>query len=395
MEKPSATTSAEKVVLPVTPGLSIPKCALDLIPTKERIAALARGRLIDDGGMSQHAEGERMLSAGHPHGFISAVTAAFASHYPLALRPQHFWLMICQGVATHVDLNAEAVRASWVAHEGKKELVVMCNEFVMGERNDWNSVVSGKPDCFSAQIAKHTLTGVVEALSPPFSTTTAVEDVAQKIVVMDVCKNFFSYKCLTMCGFPEITLEGNEADWQLLHDTAEKLLQRCEPKFAAQWGQALMPLLQKLAAARRGEVDSQFWNSMCKRGGSSGSGAYTWFNGWVNIFFPYINKRWNPFCKPYSADAGYVREGLVWNKTYGFRVPEDVRGPDCEDFGTGMSSAPVLWDYFGTEHKLDFNAGFIGAVQDPTTLQVRPQVGWFITRAETVHTNYGPVPNSH
>jgi hypothetical protein len=26
-------------------------------------------------------------------------------------------------------------------------------------------------------------------------------------VVMDICKNYFEYKCSTMCGFPEITLE--------------------------------------------------------------------------------------------------------------------------------------------------------------------------------------------
>jgi hypothetical protein len=208
--------------------------------------------------------------------------------------------------------------------------------------------------------------------------------VAQKIVVMDICKNYFSYKCQTLCGFPEITLEGTEADWQLLRDAAERLLQRCEPKFAATWGAALLPLLEKLAAARRGEVDSQFWNSMCKRGGTQGSGSYTWFNGWFNILFPYIDKRPNACCVPYSSGAGYVKEGLVWDKTYNaFQdpIPAGVAGPDCEDFGSGISSAPVAWSYYGEEHKLHFNAGFIGAIQDATTLCIRPQIGWYITRA--------------
>jgi len=361
----------------------LPKKSLESISTEDRLTQLAKGRLIDSGGVSQHAKGERLLMAGHPHGFISAITAAFASHYPLALRPQHFWLMVCQGVATHVDLHAEAVRASWVEHEGKRELKVECNEFVMGQMNDWASVVSGKPDSFSAQIAKNTVAGVAEVLSPPFSTTTAIEDVVQKMVVMDVCKNYFSYRCTTFCGFPEITLEGSEADWQLLSEAAEKLLERCEPKFAAQWATALLPLLEKLAAARRGEVDAQFWNSMCKRGGTSGSGAYTFFNGWINIFFPYINRRLNGFCVPHSAEAGYVKEGLVWNQRYAMCAPKGVAGPDCEDFGSGMSSAPVTWEYLDCEYKLDFNAGFIGAVQDPVTLQIRPQVGWFITCAQT------------
>ncbi len=54
-----------------------------------------------------------------------------------------------------------------------------------------------------------------------------------------------------------------------------------------------------------------------------------------------------------------------------------VAGPDCEDFGSGISSAPVTWLYYGEEHKLEFNAGFIGAIQDAKTLCIRPQIGWY------------------
>jgi hypothetical protein len=54
---------------------------------------LAGGALGDEGRMSMAPVGERMLAAGHRHGFISVVTADFAEHYPLALRPQRFWLM--------------------------------------------------------------------------------------------------------------------------------------------------------------------------------------------------------------------------------------------------------------------------------------------------------------
>jgi len=141
----------------------------------------------------------------------------------------------------------------------------------------------------------------------------------------------------------------------------------------------LFPLLDKLVAARSGEVDAVFWNSMCKRGGTSGSGARTWFNGWFNILFPYIDRRPNFYCVPYSPDAGYVQEGLVYDKRYGMGGGRGVAGPDCEDFGNGMSCAPVEWDYNGRSIPLDFNAGFVGATQDPDTLQIRPAVGWFIT----------------
>ena len=60
--------------------------------------------------------------------------------------------------------------------------------------------------------------GVAELVCPPFSNTTSIEDIAQKITIMDICKNYFDYKCMTMCGFPEITLEGTEADWRMLKE---------------------------------------------------------------------------------------------------------------------------------------------------------------------------------
>ena len=60
--------------------------------------------------------------------------------------------------------------------------------------------------------------GVAELVCPPFSNTTPIEDIAQKITIMDICKNFFDFKCMTLCGFPEITLEGTEADWRMLKE---------------------------------------------------------------------------------------------------------------------------------------------------------------------------------
>merc|ERR1712217_162835 len=69
------------------------------------------------------------------------------------------------------------------------------------------------------------------------------------------------------------------------------------------------------------------------------------------------------------------------DQRYGMREPHGCGGPDCLDFGNGMSSAPVEWDFYGNMVYLDFKAGFVGAVQDLRTLQIRPQISWYITRA--------------
>eukprot|EP00966_Prymnesium_polylepis_P193380 4482448-Prymnesium_polylepis.1 len=72
-----------------------------------------------------------------------------------------------------------------------------------------------------------------------------------------------------------------------------------------------------------------------------------------------------------------------------FDVPKGVDGPDTADFPKGLAEAPVTWDYHGSEMKLKFKAGFIGATQDEQTKVVRPKVGWFIVGAAGVDAGGG------
>ncbi len=112
---------------------------------------------------------------------------------------------------------------------------------------------------------------------------------------MDACKNFFSYGMTTFCGFPSVVLEGTKNDWQILRQNAELLITtRCTDEFAQWWMPSLLPLLEKFneeyeKGANGAAGDDRFWNSFVKIGGISGSGDMTWFNGWINILFPFIN----------------------------------------------------------------------------------------------------------
>ena len=54
---------------------------------------MARQALIDDGAYFPEANSLDVIS-GHENGFIAAATEASAEHYPLAVKPQHFWLLI-------------------------------------------------------------------------------------------------------------------------------------------------------------------------------------------------------------------------------------------------------------------------------------------------------------
>merc|ERR1712232_1054137 len=247
-EEARANATTRSIQLLVTPELTVPAERLHTQPlaqVMQQLAAKESGKgLIDAGGLFDFEDSATVLSRCHPHGFIAAATAAFANHYPLAVRPQHFWLMILQGIAKHVELNGEEVRSKWVSHEGKKKLEVKCDEFRLGCKNNWASVVDGKPDCFSAQIDKNVVEGVAEELLAGFSNTSVVENIALKITVMDITKSFFSFKCSTRCGFPVVIMEGAFEDWLMLRQNAERLMKnRCEQTFAEWWCRALLPLL--------------------------------------------------------------------------------------------------------------------------------------------------------
>jgi len=72
-------------------------------------------------------------------------------------------------------------------------------------------------------------------------------------------------------------------------------MNRCVKSFAEWWRESLLPILDKFVEERKAaqagqEIDHAFWNNMIKRGATHGSGARSWFSGWFNIFFPYIEK---------------------------------------------------------------------------------------------------------
>ena len=104
-----------------------------------------------------------------------AVHAAFYGHHPLVLSPDVIWLTIAQGLANHVDQNAEALRSAFVNHEGKEDIQIERPNFVKGSPdNDWAGVF---PE-FSRKIREKTVAGTTELIENDFSTTGPAERTA-------------------------------------------------------------------------------------------------------------------------------------------------------------------------------------------------------------------------
>jgi len=142
------------------------------------------------------------------HPLVLAVHLAFAEHRPLVLTPDAIWLCIAQGLATHIELHAEALRSRLVRHTGKLNLDVRRDDFVLGDpNNDWPAAVDG----LVAQIRDH-IGGRANLFLADFSTTTPFDRTASQIALMGAMRDYFSYSVSTMCGIPEITLTGTPED---------------------------------------------------------------------------------------------------------------------------------------------------------------------------------------
>jgi hypothetical protein len=89
-----------------------------------------------------HYQGTEATSPGDlyagTHGLFDACHNAWAQHKALVLGPDDIWLAI-QGIfAGYMSKNAEALRATFVAHAGQKELAIGMDD----APNDWPLFVS-------------------------------------------------------------------------------------------------------------------------------------------------------------------------------------------------------------------------------------------------------------
>jgi hypothetical protein len=309
----------------------------------------------------------RLLDGVLAHPVIAILHRAFTQHRPLCLSPDMIWLLLCQGVAHHINLHADDFRSQLVRHQGKAHIVVRRDDFVKGSpENPWSEVVGE----FSARIREHA--GPVHDLFVPrFSTTGPAERVASEIVLLDAVRSYFRYVLRTLCGIPAVTLEGTALDWQEL---AERTRMFAEFDLGW-WLTPLEPILQEFIGAARGQVRRSFWESIYKFGSFSGGAAIT---GWITAFFPYFKDEHGAATvkNPWLAEGGEKLTLLLageWD-----RKQFDLGGPSPGDFPGGLSRAPFVWEYLGATVEMEMLGGFVGVAQDPVTLTLRPEIGWAI-----------------
>ena len=331
----------------------------EVVPLRPVEACTHRhGRLLDD-------------VAFHP--VVAAAHLAFMDHRPLRLSPDAIWLMICQGVANHVTSHAEELRPRLVSHEGTVEIHIRRDDFVKGSPgNPWPEVI----DEFSARVREH-VGPAIDLFLPAFSTSGPAERAAAGVVLMDAVQSFFQYSTGSLCGIPEITLEGTTADWEALAHRAEEFAE-----FGLEvWLDILRPILRQFVRASQGDVDRVFWKSLYKQEDMSGAPLIT---GWIVAFFPYAK----------DHQSGRASHPVPWFFVEDRRPLEltlypvkgrdrsgGFYGPNTSMLPGGLSSVPFRWDYLDRAIPMEFLGGFVGVAQNEKTLALRPEIGWAVRQA--------------
>ena len=294
------------------------------------------------------------------HPFIGAAQVAFDRHLPLTLSPDHVWIVIAQGYAHHVRLDAEELRAQFVAHDDRETLRVRRDDFVRGASdNAWTEVFSEFSAQLKVRIGEHH-----DRVVANFSTTDELARAVSQLVLMDAMGAYFSYRLDTRCGIPRVTLEGEPADWRALQERTASL----RAFGLGWWVEPLLSVLEYLVRAAEGEVDPDFWCSMYKLESVSGGPRIT---GWIHNFFPYLH----------SVPPGqFVRNEFLdsWPPT---RERHLFNGPATDDFPRALSTVPFRWEYLGEALDMLFIAGFVGVAQDEQTGSVSPALGWAVRDA--------------
>ncbi|PXV65554.1 uncharacterized protein DUF4419 [Dysgonomonas alginatilytica] len=293
---------------------------------------------------------EKLVNFGN-YSFFRGMYKAYADHRPFVLSPDIIWLLISQGFANHVNNNAEELRNLFVNFEDKATLVVHYDS------NDKNLTWEDMFSTFSTQIAHFTGNYLIDNLKNDFTTTTAISKTVSEITIMSATEPYFEYwASVTVCGIPEITLEGTPEDWGKVLTKAQYL-----KKYKLSWWiNELEPVLKEFINASKGNINKEFWKNIFKHHESEMCGDPSTVDGWIVKFFPYLMEGKRTDLKTISLDDKLA--------------PELVKVDLKYKFSNGKEDKII---------PLEIWAGFIGLRQDKKTFALKPEMGWMIRKKDS------------
>jgi hypothetical protein len=202
------------------------------------------------------------------HGFVQAVFDAYNRHHVLQLRPDDLWLLVTQGVGSHIHNNAEKYRSLFVQHEGKRQIVLI--------ESDWSRMAAGLCELLRGHLINPT---VADAFTCDFTTSTPASKVASQITLLSGMQGYFDY-CVTLCGIPAVVLQGKRDDWVALR-TKLAVIKGIGLSDLEKWLERIELVFSELLATYDGKSSPHFWSHIISCHHPHASGATPTYNGWL------------------------------------------------------------------------------------------------------------------
>ena len=284
------------------------------------------------------------------NGFVKAAVDAYSNHHHLTFRPEDVWFAILSQLSMHINKHAEELRDFFVAHKGKKELVVKVDgsKFTV----DFGDLARSMSELIGDNVVDPELRPWI---IPAFSTTTQTDQVVAAVMMMGAMQQYFSYKFCLCCGIPSVTLLGNKEDWQEILHRLEKLkVLGAEPTY---FYNLLKPVLTRFVGsfdAPDAPETIDFWQKIAHRSGGGSGPSY--LSGWITAFICWEDNGKPLFPSPseqgnihaYRHKPGYSLDDVHYHRV------------DIQDIPSGYSSVPVKLDDNGLLSNTIMIAGSVG-----------------------------------
>ena len=316
------------------------------------------------------------------NGLVNGVIRAFQQDLHLVLRPDDIWLSILTQFSMFVNGNSEHLRTQFVAHQGKKELIIDAGPQRI-EDVDMGWFAQAMTELIQENVVDPQLR---ELVMPNFSTTTDDDKSIAAIAMMGTLQGYFDYVIRAGCGFPSVTLQGEKSDWEEILLKVQRL-SKYGPQ-TTEWTRLLIPVIQYMIASFTQPTSpaiKDFWLRACHSAGIGGSGGARTLSGWITAFcfFSKTGNRTTEYTDEQLSTFARRLNVPEWERL----VLDDIVYPiiDLWSIPKGIVSVPVTFQDYGAglEHKTMMVAGSVGVV--PSSVEsggdltiVQPRSGWWM-----------------
>jgi hypothetical protein len=244
----------------------------NIILSNDKVVRTSYNKILD-------GSNNQVIKSHYYNGFVGLFIEAYNRHLNVSIRPDDVWISILIQFSKYVNRHAENLRNKFVDFKDKKTLEVVFNTNM--ENVPYDIFIKN----INTMIHNNLNNDIEDWIMPNFSTTDNNDEIVCGALLMTICKNYFNYVCVCMCGIPQITLLGNIEDWQNLQNKIKKLIDFDIDGSMKSWSKNLSVIIDKFIQSFT-NPDIEWWNSVRMEMGGSGSPR---INGWIIEFMRFDN----------------------------------------------------------------------------------------------------------